>query len=117
MSFQNWSESVILAEIPHEPRMRSELRTLTELVRDRGDCDVVIDFSDVDIMTSTSISGLLRLRKLLAGCGHRLVFCNVAAATRAIFSVAGLDEIFEFSDDRFGALARLESGGGCPLCS
>ena len=65
MGFQNWSDDIILVDLPREPRMRSELKTLIEIVRDRGDCDVVVDFSSVDIMTSTSISGLLRLRKLL----------------------------------------------------
>ena len=64
MGFQNWSDDIILVDLPREPRMRSELKTLVEIVRDRGDCDVVVDFSSVDIMTSTSISGLLRLRKL-----------------------------------------------------
>jgi anti-anti-sigma factor len=111
MSFQNWSDDIILVDLPREPRMRSELKTLIEIVRDRGDCDVVVDFSSVDIMTSTSISGLLRLRKLLTDCGHRLMFCNVPSATRSVFSVVGLDEVFEFADDKFAALATLQSAG------
>ena len=111
MGFQNWSDDIILVDLPREPRMRSEIKTLTEIVRDRGDCDVVVDFSIVDIMTSTSISGLLRLRKLLVDCGHRLIFCNLPPATRGVFSVVGLDEVFEFADDKFNALANLQSGG------
>jgi anti-anti-sigma regulatory factor len=109
MSFQNWSDDIILVDLPHEPRMRSELKTIIEIVRDRGDCDVVVDFSSADIITSTSISGLLRLRKLLGDCSHRLIFCNVPAATRSVFSVVGLDEVFEFADDKFAALATLQS--------
>jgi anti-anti-sigma factor len=109
MGFQNWSDDIILVDLPREPRMRSELKTLVEIVRDRGDCDVVVDFSSVDIMTSTSISGLLRLRKLLTDCGHRLIFCSVPAATRSVFSVVGLDEVFEFADDKFTALAAIQS--------
>jgi len=105
MGFQNWSDDIILVDLPREPRMRSELKTLIEIVRDRGDCDV----AGVDIMTSTSISGLLRLRKLLADCEHRLVFCNVPPATRSVFTVVGLDEVFEFADDKFAALATLQS--------
>jgi anti-anti-sigma factor len=111
MGFQNWSDDIIFVDLPREPRMRNELKTLIEIVRDRGDCDVVVDFTVVDIMTSTSISGLLRLRKLLADCGHRLIFCNVPPATRGVFSVVGLDEVFEFADDKFGALATLQSTG------
>jgi anti-anti-sigma factor len=108
MGIQNWSEDIILVDLPQEPDMGEELKSVTEISRDRGDCDVVVDFSDVDIVTSSSLSKLLKLRKLLADCGHRLVFCNVAAATRGIFTVTGLDGIFELAEDKFVALASLQ---------
>ena len=108
MGIQNWSEDIILVDLPQEPNMGDELKTVTGMARDRGDCDVVIDFSDVDIVTSSSLSKLLKLRKLMADCGHRLVFCNVAPATRGIFTVTGLDGIFELADDKFVALASLQ---------
>ncbi len=108
MGIQNWSDDIILVDLPQEPHIGDELKTVTEMVRDRGDCDVVIDFSSVDIVTSSSISALLKLRKLLTDCGHRLVFCNVAPATRGIFTVTGLDGIFEVVDDKFVALAGLQ---------
>jgi len=108
MGIQNWSEDIILVDLPQEPDMGEELKSVTEISRDRGDCDVVVDFSNVDIVTSSSLSKLLKLRKLLADCGHRLVFCNVAAATRGIFTVTGLDGIFELAEDKFVALASLQ---------
>jgi len=108
MGIQNWSDEVVLVDLPQEPDMGDELKSVTEIVRDRGDCDVVIDFANVDIVTSSSLSKLLKLRKMLADCGHRLVFCSVAAATRGIFTVTGLDGIFELADDKFVALASLQ---------
>ncbi|MHC4172273.1 MAG: STAS domain-containing protein [Planctomycetota bacterium] len=108
MGIQDWSEDVILVDLPQEPEMGDELKTVTEMVRDRGNCEVVIDFSSVDIITSSSLSKFLKLRKLLGDCGHRLIFCNVAAATKGIFTVTGLDGIFEIADDKFVALASLQ---------
>jgi anti-anti-sigma factor len=108
MGIQNWEEDIILVDLPREPQMGDELKSVTEMVRDRGDCDVVIDFSDVDIVTSSSLSKLLKLRKLLADCGHQLVFSNVAAATKGIFTVTGIEGIFEIVDDKFVALASLQ---------
>ena len=108
MGIQNWSEDVILVDLPEEPEIGDELATVTDMVRDRGNCDVVIDFSSVDIVTSSSLAKLLKLRKLLVDCGHRLVFCSVAPATRGIFTVTGLDGIFELVDDKFVALASLQ---------
>lgn len=108
MGIQNWSDDIILVDLPQEPQMGDELKNVTEIVRDRGDCDVVIDFSSVDIVTSSSLSKFLKLRKLLVDCGHRFVFCNVAAATKGIFTVTGLDGVFEIVDDKFVALAGLQ---------
>ena len=108
MGIQDWSEDIILVDLPGEPDMLDELKTVTEMARDRGDCDVIVDFSSVDIVTSSSISAFLRLNKLLTDCEHRLVFCNVPAATRKIFTITGLEEIFEFVDDKFVALAGLQ---------
>ena len=108
MGIQDWSENIILMDLPQEPEMGDELKTITEMVRDRGDCDVVIDFSNVDIITSSSLSKLLKLRKLTTDCGHQLVFCSVAPATKGIFTVTGLDGIFDFTDDKFIALASLQ---------
>jgi anti-anti-sigma factor len=108
MGIQDWSEDILLVDLPAEPEMGDELKTVIVAVRDRGNCDVVIDFSNVDIVTSSSLSKLLKLRKLLGDCRHRLVFCGVAAATKGIFTVTGLDGIFEVADDKFVALASLQ---------
>ena len=111
MGIQNWSEDIILVDLPQEPELGDELKSATEAVRDRGDCEVVIDFSNVDIITSSSLSKLLKLRKLVGDCGHRLVFCSVAPATKGIFTITGLDGIFEIVDDKFVALASLQMVG------
>ena len=108
MGIQNWSENIILVDLPPEPEIGEEIQTVTEMARDRGDCDLVMDFSSVDILTSSSISKLLKVRKMLADCQRRLVFCNVAPATKGIFTVTGITEIFEFVDDKFVALAGLQ---------
>ena len=108
MGIQDWSENIVLADLPSEPEISDELKTILEIVRSRGDCDVVMDFSSVDIITSSSLSSLLKLRKMLSDGGHRLVFCNVSAGTKNIFRTTGIEEIFEFTDDKFTALASLQ---------
>ncbi len=108
MGIQEWSENIIIVDLPKEPTLAEELKTVTEMVRDRGDCDLVIDFSDVDIITSSSLSGLLKLHKLLTDCKHRLVFCCVAPATKGVFTVTGIDSLFEFVADKFIALTSLQ---------
>ena len=107
MGIQDWPEDIILVESSGEPEMANELIAVTERVRDRDDCDVVIDFSGVDIITSSSLSKLLKLRKKLSDNGHKLVFCSVAMATKRIFLITGLEKISKFADDKFMALESL----------
>ncbi len=107
MGIQNWSEDTILVDLLQEPEMRDELETVVEMVRDRSNCDVVIDFSGVDIVTSSSLSKLLKLGEMLSGNGHKLVLCSVAASTKGIFMITGIDGNFEFADDKSVVLASL----------
>ena len=107
MGIENWSEDIVSVDLPPEPQIGDELKTVAEVVQDRGEYDMILDFSRVDVLTSSSLSKLLRLRKLLGECGHRLVFCSLAPATKGILTVTGLEGIFELVDDKFAALATL----------
>ena len=107
MGIQDWSENTILVDLSAEPEMGKELVAVAEKVRDRVNCDVVIDFSNVDIVTSSSMSKLLILRKTLSDRGHKLVFCSVSSATKGIFMITGLDGNFEFVDDKSEVLTGL----------
>ena len=108
MGNQNLSEDVLVVELPSkEPKIANELKAINETVSNKRDCDVVIDFSGVEIITSSSISNLLILRNLMSEHGRRLIICNVAVVTKCIFTVAGLNEIFDFVNDQPTALAAV----------
>ena len=107
MGIQDWSDNSILVDLSGEPETGIELITVTKMVCVRGDCDVVIDFSGVDFVTSSSLSKLLKLRKMLSDSSHKLVLCSVSAATKGIFMITGLDGNFEFADDKSEVLASL----------
>jgi anti-anti-sigma regulatory factor len=107
MGIRNLSEDVILVTLPKEPQMGKELRAVNEMASGEGLWDVIIDFSMVEIITSSNISNLLILHRSLQNAGRRLILCNVALPTRCIFKVAGLDGLLEFADDKFGALATM----------
>jgi anti-anti-sigma regulatory factor len=76
-----------------------------------SDCDVVIDFSSVDVVGGTCLAGLLKIQRLVNECGHRLTLCNVVPATKGVFTIVHLDDVFEFAEDRFTALACPQKAG------
>ena len=108
MGIQDWSENVLLVTVAPEPDMCEELKTVTDVVRQRKKCSVVMDFSDVDIVTSSSLAQLLRLQKTLDDLNQQFVVCGVSKRTKSIFEVTGLDKVFEFVEDKFTALAGLQ---------
>ncbi len=108
MGIQNWSEDVVLVNLAKEPDMGEELQTVIDMVSEHDNLDVVVDFMDVDVVTSSSIAKLLKLRKVLCDNGQNLVFSAVCPKTHSIFAVTGLDNVFQFVDDQFVALASLQ---------
>ena len=107
MAIKNLSADVVTVDLHPEPDTGTELATVASLMRLRDDCDVVVDFSRVDIVTSASLSKLLELRKLLTDRGRRLVLFGLTPETRNTFNEAALDAVFEFADDKAGALAAI----------
>ena len=108
MGIQNWSENIILVNLAQEPDLGEEIQSVCETVVDKKDQDVVIDFSEVEILTSSSIAKLLKLRKILHDNQRKLILCCVQPQTKNIFHVTGLDSVFSFVQDQFIALAGLQ---------
>ena len=108
MAIQDCSDGVVIVDLPSILKTADEIKSVGEVVLYRGDCDVILDFSGVRLITSSGLAALLKLRKLLDNCAHRLVLCNVPAMTKGVFKITGSDKIFEFIDDKSTALAELQ---------
>jgi anti-anti-sigma regulatory factor len=101
-------ENLIVVKLPQELEGHgSELQAAAEMVRHKGDCDVVVDFSHTTIVGSPTFSRLLELRRLLRESQRKLVLCGVAPAARTAFSGTLLDKLFDFAEDVPAALANV----------
>ena len=115
MAIQNLSEDVLLVSLPEQPQTGDDLGTISEMLSDKVDHDVVIDFLRVQMLTSESICGLMILDRLLSGNGRRLVLCRVSPEIEGIFSRTGLETVFEFAEDEFSALQHLRCVSNLPI--
>jgi anti-anti-sigma factor len=110
MGIENQLENVIYVELPSEGiQMSDELKALNDAVTEKGDCDVIVDFSKVEIINSSNISNLLILRGLLKDKGRRLILCSMSTVTKCIFVVAGLADVFVFIDDKYAAVEAVKN--------
>ncbi len=105
MSIQLWSEDVILVDLPEDLTKHSELQKVIAMLRAGRVCDVVLDFSHVQVVGGSWLTRLLKIQRLVQEGGHKLILCDLAPAMRGVFAIAHLEDLFEFADDRFTALA------------
>ena len=109
MSIKLSSDGVLLVELPGEPQICKELNNVVERVQHNGDCDVVLDFSNVTILVSWSLVPLIRLKGLMDSHERRLLLCCINPMTRGIFSVTALDDVFDIVESRSDALALTQA--------
>lgn len=108
MGIQYWSQDIILVSLPGRLQEHEELQRVVEMVQEGGECSVVVDFSSVDVAGGRTLTRLLELHRLLQDRGRKLVLCGLAPATKGVFTIARLDEVFDFVKDKFAALAHLQ---------
>ena len=106
MTIHNWSKSIILVDLPLEPKMFDELDLVARTIREKRGCNIVLDFSGIDIITDPGIARILILYNLLIKYKRSLVLCNVSRKIKNTFTSNKLNRL-KFVDGRSAALASL----------
>lgn len=88
-----------------------ELQQINEDLAGNPDRNVIIDFSRVNMLTSSNISNLMILNDMLQKKGYRLILCNVSFQIKCEFTVCGLRDVFKFAGDKFEAMESLAKVG------
>jgi len=108
MGIQNYSEDILLVTLPEQPQHGQEIDIVNRLLSDSVDFNVMVDFANVEMLTSETICGLMILSKLLEGSGRKLVLYNLSSPIKQIFLRTGLLAIFDIADDNFDALEHVQ---------
>ncbi len=108
MPIENWSDTIVLAELQNDPGLTDDLTSLTDQVERSKQIDVVLDLANVNFLNSSNIAKLLRLRKMLLSNDRNLRLCGVNTHVWGIFLITGLDKVFTFCDDVSQGLASVQ---------
>jgi anti-anti-sigma factor len=109
MAIQQWSDTIVLADLQDDPQFTDDLNAILELVQNQPNQDVVLNFREVTFLNSSNIAKLLKLRKqVIIASDRQLKLCGISNHVWGVFLVTGLDKIFEFSDDVATALTGLQ---------
>lgn len=109
MSVEQWSDTILLAELGDDPQFSDDLSAVIEHCMEDPRLDVLLSLSSVNYLNSSNIARLLKLRKLVTITNQRkLRLAGVNTRVWGVFLVTGLDRIFDFADDVPSGLAGLQ---------
>ena len=108
MSVQCWNEDTLVVALTDDPDLSDDMAEINGRMKGKC-CDVVLDLSGLDLLTSSGISKLLRLRKKMIEHGRQLILAAPRDRVWGVFLATGLDAIFSFAGTVTEALTRLQT--------
>ena len=80
---------------------------LFHLVEQDGHKNVLLDFSNVEFLSSAALNKLIILDKKVKGKTGQLKLCNLMPEIREVFVITRLNQLFEIEDSKDHALAAF----------
>ncbi|WP_207457414.1 STAS domain-containing protein [Azospirillum sp. SYSU D00513] len=79
----------------------SSSKTLDDLLTDRvqKSDSVIVDFKEVQYVSSAGLRILLKAAKIAKGTGHKLALARLAPQIREVFDISGFTSIFTILDE------------------
>ena len=79
-------------------------QVLAALPNDGSPIRLVLDFSDVNLVSSTMLSKLILLQRRVSGSSGKLRLCEMSPIIQQVFRTANLDRLFSIDRDQRAAL-------------
>jgi anti-sigma B factor antagonist len=80
---------------------------LFNLVEHDGHKNVLLDFSNVEFLSSAALNKLIILDKKVKSKSGQLKLCNLMPEIREVFVITRLNQLFEIEDTKDSALATF----------
>lgn len=77
---------------------------LFDLVDNQGKKKLLLNFGNVEFLSSAALGKLITLNKKVQGNGGRLVMCKIAKEIMEVFEITKLDKLFKIYPDEQAAL-------------
>ena len=80
---------------------------LSQLADDRNNRKLLLDFTDVDFLSSSALGVFVTLKKKTDAAKLDLIMCGMNEDLRKVFKITNLDKLFRLEDDDQSALTAL----------
>jgi anti-sigma B factor antagonist len=84
---------------------------LFSLVDDLGRRKILLNFGNVEYLSSAALGKFITLNKKVAQVGGELILCNIAPEIHEVFEITKLNKVFRIERGRFEGGPDVELGG------
>lgn len=82
-------------------------RELLGLVEESSQIKLLLDFANVQYLSSAALGKLITLNKRVAEDSGKLVLCSIRPQIYEVFQITKLNKVFDIADDEAMALSRF----------
>ena len=86
---------------------------LFALIEEDGRQKIVLDFSNVEYLSSAALGKLITMDKKVKAAKGKLRLCNIRADIYEVFAITKLNKLFDMKDNLEAALQGLEGNRHC----
>lgn len=81
--------------------------SIMPLIESSEEIKLVLDFSNVEFLTSSVLGLLIRISKKVYESKGLLMLCGINSKILEIFKITRLDKVFDIYDDRYDAVGSM----------
>ena len=98
---------IIDRSIRDEITIQHVVNQLVDLVEVERRKDLIVDFSNVQYLSSAVLSHLVKLEKRVKEIGGQLYLCGLQENVREVFTITRMNRFFQICPDRASALTSF----------
>lgn len=96
--------SFVESKIVSEESIQEVGEQLYSLVDKEGHRQLLLNFGNVQYMSSAALGKLINLKKKVGAAGGKLKLCSIHPELKVVFKITRLDQVFEIFDEEQAAL-------------
>ncbi len=96
--------SFVDSKIVTEENIQEVGDQLYSLVEDEGHRSLLLNFGNVQYLSSAALGKLINMKKKVGSSGGKMKLCCIHPELRVVFKITRLDQVFEIFDEEQSAL-------------
>jgi len=94
-------------KILDEANIQEMGQELTQLIEEEKKTNLLLNFTNVEFLSSAALGKLITLDKKVKAHGGKLKFSNIKPEIYEVFAITKLNKLFDIKDDEADALAAF----------